>query len=86
MSTLITDLQRCGRLDRTLIVVATEFGRPPEFDNAGGRGHQSEAFSIVLAGKPPRKNACPFGFRWSQRGGIRYKPVRSPARGCETGN
>jgi len=30
--------------------VATEFGRPPEFDGGGGRGHQSRAFSTVLFG------------------------------------
>src|SRR5262249_13218403 len=46
----ITDLERCRRLDRTLIVVSTEFGRPPEFDAGGGRGHQARAFSVVLAG------------------------------------
>jgi hypothetical protein len=49
-STLLVDLERCGRLDKTLVVIATEFGRPPEFDNGGGRGHYSKAFSIVLAG------------------------------------
>ena len=32
------------------MVVATEFGRPPEFDALGGRGHQGTAFSLVLAG------------------------------------
>ncbi len=47
---LLDDLQRLGRLDSTLVVVATEFGRPPEFDSGGGRGHQSGAFSGVLAG------------------------------------
>lgn len=50
LATLVTDLERRGRLDRTLIVVATEFGRPAKFDGRGGRGHQSEAFSVVLAG------------------------------------
>lgn len=50
MAALIDDLEARKRLDKTLIVVATEFGRPPEFDNAGGRGHQSRAFSLVLAG------------------------------------
>lgn len=47
---LIEDLQRRGRLDRTLIALGTEFGRPPEFDAGGGRGHQSTAFSVILAG------------------------------------
>jgi hypothetical protein len=50
LSTLITDLEQRKLLDKTLIVVATEFGRPPEFDAKGGRGHQSGAFSCVLAG------------------------------------
>lgn len=47
---LIVDLQTQHLLDKTLIVVATEFGRPPEFDARGGRGHQGSAFSMVLAG------------------------------------
>ncbi len=50
LSALIEDLQQRKRLDDTLIVVATEFGRPPEFDGQGGRGHQSAAFSIALFG------------------------------------
>jgi len=50
VSALLDDLERVGRLDTTLVVVATEFGRPPEFDSGGGRGHQSTAFSAVLAG------------------------------------
>ncbi len=50
MAALIDDLEAKKRLDKTLIVVATEFGRPPEFDGAGGRGHQSKAFTMVLAG------------------------------------
>ena len=47
---LIDDLARHRLLDTTLVVVATEFGRPPEFDGRGGRGHQGTAFSLVLAG------------------------------------
>ncbi len=47
---LIDDLKRTGMLDKTLIVIGTEFGRPPEFDAKGGRGHQGTAFSMVLAG------------------------------------
>jgi hypothetical protein len=49
-STLITDLEETRLLDRTLIVIGTEFGRPAEFDGRGGRGHQGTAFSLVLAG------------------------------------
>ncbi len=50
MASLISDLESRKLLDKTLIVVTTEFGRPPEFDSGGGRGHQATAFSCVLAG------------------------------------
>jgi hypothetical protein len=50
LSAMIDDLQTHQLLDRTLIVVATEFGRPAEFDGGGGRGHQSTAFTMVMAG------------------------------------
>jgi len=50
LAALIRDLKAQKLLDKTLIVVGTEFGRPPEFDGRGGRGHQGTAFSMVLAG------------------------------------
>ena len=50
IAALLRDLESRKRLDRTLVVVATEFGRPPEFDGGGGRGHQGTAFSGLLAG------------------------------------
>jgi hypothetical protein len=50
LSALILDLERRQMLDRTLIVVASEFGRPAGFDAGGGRGHQGAAFTVVLAG------------------------------------
>ncbi len=50
LSALIRDLKDKKLLDKTLIVVGTEFGRPPEFDGRGGRGHQGTTFSMVLAG------------------------------------
>jgi hypothetical protein len=49
-STLITDLEAKRLLDKTLIVIGTEFGRPAAFDSGGGRGHQTRSFSLVLAG------------------------------------
>jgi hypothetical protein len=39
-------------LGKTLIVVTTEFGRPPEFDSGGGQSHQGLAFTYVLAATP----------------------------------
>ncbi len=50
MSALIVDLEAKQMLDKTLIVITSEFGRPPEFDGGGGRGHQGSAFTCVLAG------------------------------------
>ena len=50
IAALTLDLESKKMLDKTLIVVATEFGRPPEFDGGGGRGHQSKTFSVLLAG------------------------------------
>lgn len=50
VATLILDLKERALLDKTLIVITTEFGRPAEFDSGGGRGHQGNAFSCVLAG------------------------------------
>jgi Protein of unknown function (DUF1501) len=47
---LVTDLEKNKLLDKTLVVVASEFGRPPEFDSGGGRGHWSKAFTIAMAG------------------------------------
>lgn len=50
VSALLDDLEKQQMLDKTLIVLSTEFGRPAAFDGGGGRGHQGSAFSTVLAG------------------------------------
>ncbi len=50
VSGLILDLEEKRLLDKTLVVITTEFGRPPGFDAGGGRGHQSSTFTCVLAG------------------------------------
>ncbi|QDV14049.1 hypothetical protein CA51_39420 [Rosistilla oblonga] len=50
LATLVLDLENHGLLDKTLVMVSTEFGRPPQFDSGGGRGHQGSAFTCVLAG------------------------------------
>src|SRR4051812_16197800 len=50
LSALLADLEVRDLLDRTLVVLATEFGRPAQFDGGGGRGHQATTFTMVLAG------------------------------------
>ncbi|MDA7526163.1 DUF1501 domain-containing protein [Verrucomicrobiales bacterium] len=50
MATLISDLERRGLLEETLVVLATEFGRTPRINENDGRDHFPKAFSGVLAG------------------------------------
>ncbi|MGC1273080.1 MAG: DUF1501 domain-containing protein [Planctomycetaceae bacterium] len=50
LSALVLDLEEKKLLDKTLIVVASEFGRPAGFDGGGGRGHYAKSFTVTLAG------------------------------------
>lgn len=50
LSALVLDLERQKLLDTTLVVVASEFGRPAGFDGGGGRGHHGKSFTVALAG------------------------------------
>lgn len=47
---LIQDLEAEGLLGRTMVVIATEFGRTPKINGNDGRDHHSIAFSCALAG------------------------------------
>lgn len=47
---LITDLDRRGLLDSTLVMVSSEFGRTPKINKTDGRDHWPKVFSVVLAG------------------------------------
>lgn len=49
---LLNDLASRGLLEKTLVVVGTEFGRTPEIQqhNRGGRDHHPSAFTCLLAG------------------------------------
>jgi hypothetical protein len=49
-SALIDDLDRRGRLDRTLVVAAGEFGRTPRLNSSGGRDHWPGVWSVAMAG------------------------------------
>jgi hypothetical protein len=52
IAALLRDLKVLGMLEETLVVVTTEFGRPPFEDGSkgAGRSHQTTAFASVLAG------------------------------------
>jgi hypothetical protein len=47
---LLTDLQRRGLLDSTLVLWGGEFGRTPGAQNRDGRDHHPYGFSVWLAG------------------------------------
>ncbi|MDW3646845.1 MAG: DUF1501 domain-containing protein [Bacteroidia bacterium] len=57
VSALLTDLKQRGLLEETLVVWGGEFGRTPMMENRGGkqnpfvgRDHQTEAYTIWMAG------------------------------------
>ncbi len=50
MGALLSDLEKRGKLEDTLIVLTTEFGRTPRINQNAGRDHYPKAFSSVLAG------------------------------------
>jgi hypothetical protein len=47
---LIRDLDARGLLDKTLVMVSSEFGRTPKINGTAGRDHWPKVFSVVLAG------------------------------------
>jgi len=47
---LLTDLAASGRLDDTLVVWLTEFGRTPKVNGSGGRDHYPNCYSVAFAG------------------------------------
>ncbi len=52
---LITDLEERGLLDKTLVLIMGEFGRTPTLNDARGRDHYPNAWSMAMAGCGIRK-------------------------------
>jgi hypothetical protein len=50
MAALITDLDRRGLLESTLVIALGEFGRTPKINKDAGRDHWPGAMSILMAG------------------------------------
>ena len=44
------DLRERGRIDETLIVMLTDFGRTPQINKGAGRDHFPGVYSAVFAG------------------------------------
>jgi hypothetical protein len=50
MAALITDLDRRGLLESTLVIALGEFGRTPKINKDAGRDHWPGAMSVLMAG------------------------------------
>ncbi len=72
-ATLIRDLSRTGMLDRTLVMVSSEFGRTPKINKDAGRDHWPKVFSVVLAGGGVKK-----GFVFGASNATASEPERDP--------
>jgi Protein of unknown function (DUF1501) len=72
-ATLIRDLDRNGLLDRTLVMVSSEFGRTPKINKDAGRDHWPKVFSVVLAGGGVKK-----GFVFGASNATATEPERDP--------
>jgi hypothetical protein len=77
-SALLTDLADRGRLQDTLVVILTEFGRTPRINTGAGRDHYPLCYSVALAGG---------GIRGGQVHGASDRIGALPAdRPCEPGD
>ena len=72
-ATLIRDLDRTGLLERTIVMVSSEFGRTPKINKDGGRDHWPKVFSVVLAGGGIKK-----GFVFGASNSTATEPERDP--------
>jgi hypothetical protein len=54
---LINDLSQRGMLDKTLVMISSEFGRTPKINTTAGRDHWPKVFSVVLAGGGIKKGS-----------------------------
>jgi hypothetical protein len=70
---LITDLDRSGILDDTLVMVSSEFGRTPKINNNAGRDHWPKVFSVALAGGGIKR-----GYIHGSSNSIASEPDESP--------
>jgi hypothetical protein len=77
LTTLVSDLEERGLLDRTLVIAMGEFGRTPNMGTQGstdGRDHWPEVMSICLAGGG-LKHGQVIGSTDRQGGTIASRPV-----------
>lgn len=73
LAALITDLDRRGLLDETLVMVTSEFGRTPKINTTAGRDHWPSVFSAVLAGGGLKR-----GFVYGSSDAFATQPEENP--------
>jgi len=73
LATLMADLEKHDLLDKTVILVNSEFGRPGGFDSGGGRGHHSKCFTSVIAGGGLNHTGA-----WGQSDDVSEKVIDKP--------
>ena len=74
---LLNDLSDRGMLEKTLVVISTEFGRTPRINDLLGRDHWPNAFSIVMAGAGIRGGQV-IGATDKIAGEVADRPVTAP--------
>ena len=79
---LMTDLNRRGLLDDTLVVVMSDMGRTPKVNKNGGRDHWTYCYSVLFAGAGV-KGGTLYGTSDDRAAYVKDKPV-SPADVCAT--
>lgn len=72
-SSLLTDLQERGLLERTVVAMMGEFGRSPKINGAAGRDHWNFCYSLLLAG-----GGFKGGFVYGASDKIGARPSRNP--------
>ena len=70
---LLTDLERRGLLDDTLVVWGAEFGRTPMVQNGDGRNHHPQGFTMWLAG-----GGVKGGLTYGATDEFGYRPIENP--------
>ena len=50
LASLIEDLAAIGKLESTMVIMLSEFGRTPRINNNAGRDHHARCFSCFMAG------------------------------------
>ena len=73
LGALIGDLDERGMLEKTMVIVCTEFGRTPMVNAGAGRDHWPRVFSTILAGGGIKR-----GYVHGASDAIAAEPDRSP--------